>query len=290
VSERNADTTVEQVDALIERRRTAQARSLLADAIQQYPDDMRLLLQAAWIDYLDNSSNSAMTTVQRILTREPDNAGAKRLLMELLVERDDLVEAERVAIDLLRVDPENAHLYGRYASIMLRALKVDKAAALAKEGLRYSPDDGECLAAHTLCDFVRLGGKAHSPALQKLLVEHPQSARTLLLVVVALEQRGEIDQAHQIAKELLRAQPDNQSLVELVQHFRRTTHWSMLPLRPLQKYGWGASIAFWLAAVIGGRVIARYSPTAATVFTFTVLAFVIYSWVWPPLFRKFFER
>lgn len=290
MNERTADDAVEQADALIERRRLDQARVLLGDAIKQHPEDMRLLLQAAWVDYLDDDATNAMIAVRRVLTNEPDNANAKQLLLELLVELENLVEAERIAIDLLREYPESAHYYGRYANIMLRALKVDKAAALAAEGLRYEPANGECLAARTLCEFIQHGGRLPSPALRKLLVEHPQSLRTLLLVTVGLEQRGRNSEAHQIAKEMLLAQPNNQSLLELTQHFRRTTHWSMVPLRPLQKYGWGASIAFWLLAVIGGRLIAKYSPQWALTFTVIVLAYVVYSWVWPPLFKKIFDR
>ncbi|HTE41034.1 MAG TPA: tetratricopeptide repeat protein [Steroidobacteraceae bacterium] len=289
MTERTIEETLEQIGALVERRRTAQARALIGDAIKQFPEDTRLLLQAAWVDYLDDKSEAAMASVRQILAREPDNGEAKQLLFELLVEREDLVEAERVVIDLLRVNPESAHLYGRYADVMLRALNVPKAAALAQEGLRYAPDDRECLAARTMCDFIQQGSKP-SPALQQLLLEHPKSLRTLILVTVALEQRGQGSQAHQIAKEMLRAHPDNPHLVELVKHFRRTTHWSMLPLRPLQKYGWGASIGFWIVAVVGGRMIEKYSPQWALAFTVTVLTYVIYSWVWPPLFNKFFDK
>jgi predicted Zn-dependent protease len=289
MTERTIEETLEQIEALVERKRTVQARAILADAIKQFPDDSRLLLQAAWVDYLDDRSDEAIKAIHQVLAREPENPNAKQLLLELLIEREDLVEAERVAIDMLRLYPESAHLYGRYADIMLRALNVPKASALAKEGLRHSPDDRECLAARTLCDFIQQGSKA-SPALQRLLLEHPKSLRTLMLVTIALERRGEQAQAHQIAKEMLRSDPNNKHLVELVRHFRRTTHWSMIPLRPLQKYGWGASIGMWLAAVVGARLINKYSPQWAMAFTITVLVYVVYSWVWPPLFRKFFDR
>jgi tetratricopeptide (TPR) repeat protein len=279
--------SIEQIDALIARRRTLAARNLLSTALKQYPDDTALLLQAAWVDYLEDKSESAAATAKSILAREPDNTGAKQLLMELYIEQGDLVEAERLVLELLRAMPEHAHYYGRYADIMLRALNVDKAAALATEGLRYSPDDRECLAAHTVCDFIQHGRGEPSPALRKLLVEHPQSIRTLYLVVVALEQRGKNRQAYEIAKEMLRAQPDNNSLVGLVQHFRLKTHWSLLPLAPLQKYGWGASIGLWLAAIVSVRVVRQYSMTAATTLSLIVFAYVVYSWVWPPLLKKF---
>lgn len=290
MSERNIEDTLSQIDALIDRRRLQQARVLLADALKQHPGDLRLLLQAAWTDYFDDQNDSALQTVRRILADDPDNFGARYLLLELHIERDALADAEEIAIDLLREYPENAQLYGRYANVMLRALKIDKAAALAAEGLRHKPQDSECLAASTLCDFIQHGGGKTSTALQKLLIEHPQSLRTLLLVTVALDERGDHRQAHQLAREMLRAHPDHPTLVELVQHFRRTTHWSMLPLRPWQKYGWGASIGFWLLAFAGSRLVLRYWPDWILVFAVTLVLFAAYGWIWPSLFSRIFDR
>lgn len=288
MSEHTAYEFAEQVAALLERQRTTMARGVLRDALKAFPDDTRLLLQAAWVDYMEDKMEAARTTAESILAREPDNNAAKQLMLELHIEAQHLADAEAIAIELLREMPENAHLYGRYAHIMLQALKLDKATALANEGLRYEPEDRECLAVRTMCDFVQHGSGETSPALQKLIVEHPQSLRALYLVVIALEQRGKNRQAHQLAIEMLRAQPSNQSLVELVQHFQSRTHWTMLPLLPLQKYGWGASIGLWLGGFIAVRVVGRYSVTAATVLSLIILAYVVYSWVWPPLFRKFF--
>jgi predicted Zn-dependent protease len=290
MSEQTAHEFAEQVTALLERQRTSMARSVLRDALKAFPDNTRLLLQAAWVDYMEDKMEAALATAKSILAREPDNSGAKQLMLELHIDAGQLVDAENVAIELLRESPENAHLYGRYAHVMLQALKLEKATALANEGLRYEPGDRECLAVRTMCDFVQHGRGEASPALQKLLVEHPQSIRALYFVVIALEQRGDNRQAHQLAREMLRAQPSNPSLVQLVQHFHARTHWSMLPLVPLQKYGWGASIGLWLGGFIAVRALSRYSPMGATVLSLTILVYVIYSWVWPPLFRKFFLK
>lgn len=287
MSEYTADEFAEQVGALLERKRTKMARTVLNNALKAYPDSTQLLLQAAYVDYLDDNNEQALATTKSILARDPDHYGAKQLMLDLLIEANRLVDAELLAIDMLRDSPEDAHLYGRYAHVMLRALNLDKAIALANEGLRYEPEDGECLAARTMCDFILNGNGQAGPALQRLLIEHPQSIRTLYLVVIALEQQGRNRQAQELAREMLRAQPNDQALAELVQHFETRTHWSMLPLVPLQKYGWGGSFAIWIAGIVSVRVVRQYSPDAALTLSFVILAYVIYSWVWPPLFRKF---
>src|SRR5262245_11599670 len=213
-----------QVEALLERRRTGQARALLKPALASHPDHGGLLLQSAWADYLEDRNDEALTTVRQVLLAEPKDQSARLLYFELLLERGDNAEAERTIIELLREYPEHAHYYGRYAQLMLKTLNIGKSQQLALEGLKYDPDDAECLGAQTICDFIERPGSTTSQGLQQLLVRHPQSIRTLLLVVVALEQRGDRREALSIARELLRAPPDNEGRVSTVKQHRLGTH------------------------------------------------------------------
>ena len=57
--------------------------------------------------------------------------------------------------------PESADLYGRYSRLMLRTLHLDKAEQLAREGLRYDPENDECLLASALCETARSGARAN---------------------------------------------------------------------------------------------------------------------------------
>lgn len=280
------DHIAQQVRALLERRRMTQARSLLKPALASHPDHMGLLLQAAWTDYLDDRSDEALDTVRQVLVTEPANESARLLYFELLLEKARHAEAEQVVIELLRDSPEHAHYYGRYSRLMLNTLNVAKARQLAHEGLKYDPDNAECLAGRTICDFIERPNGAASHGLQQLLVRHPQSIQTLLLVIVALQQRGDIKSARRISRELVLVQPDNASLVNLARELKIASHWSMLPLWPMQRYGWGASVALWLLAVFGLKAVRQSNPALAGVLTVIFLIYVVYSWVWPPLLRR----
>jgi tetratricopeptide (TPR) repeat protein len=277
---------MQQVEALLERRRVDQARALLKPALSEHPEHAGLLLQAAWTDYLDDRNDDALGTVQQVLLSDPNDESARLLYFELLLERRDNVDAERVIIELLREYPEHAHYYGRYAQLMLKTLNFDKSRQLALEGLKYDPDSVECLAAQTVCDFIERPGKTTGQGLQQLLVRHPQSVRTLLLVVVSLEQRGQRGEALNIARELLRAQPDNQGIVDIVKQLRLVTHWSMWPLWPVVRFGWSGSVAIWLIAVFGLNALRRYDPALAATIGLAVFAYVVYSWVWPPILKR----
>lgn len=279
------EDVVRQVDALLQRRRTDQARALIKQGLASHPDHTALLLQSAWTDYLDDESDQALRVVRQVLIVDPDNESARLLYFELLVEKEEHVAAERVIIELLREFPEDASYYGRYANLMLRTLNMTKALQLAREGLKYEPGNVECLAAQATCEFIE-NPHASSHGLQQLLVNYPQLIRTLVLVVVALDQRGDVKGASQVARELVRAQPDNEHLVDLARQLKIKSHWTMLPMWPMQKWGWGASFAIWIIALVGTRTLNKVNPTAGAIFVGMVIVYVIYSWVWPPLLRR----
>lgn len=275
----------EQAFYFIERRRLKDAQRVLKEGLSQYPQDPDLLFHAAQVDWLGDDSVTAETTVRQLLVHSPEHAPARQLLASLLAERNEFADAELLIIGLLRDYPENADLYGRYARLMLRTLHLDKAEQLALEGLRYDPENDECLLAIALCETARNGSRPNA-ALTKLLAAHPESLSTVHALVIALVDTGRIDEAHRIAQGALRADPANENLVTLVRELRIQNHWSMKPLWPLQKWGWGASAAMWVGAFVVSNMLQRVAPAAALPFACFWIAYAVYSWVWPPLIRK----
>ena len=280
----NAATYAEQAYYFIERRRLHDARRVLKEALTQFPQDPDLLFHSAQVDWIDDHNEEAESTVRRLLVSSPDHAPARQLLADLLIERGVLADAESLIIGLIRDYPESADLYGRYARLMLRTLNLEKAERLAREGLRYDPEDRECLLAQALCETVR--GGSSNQGLEKLLVAHPESLSSVHALVMALLNSGRVSEAHRVAQGAMRADPANENLVELVRELRIQNHWSMKPLWPLQKWGWGASIGLWLGAVVTFRALDKVAPEYAFPAAMIWVGYAIYSWVWPSLIRK----
>ncbi|HET9942507.1 MAG TPA: tetratricopeptide repeat protein, partial [Terriglobia bacterium] len=216
----SAEETLRQVELLLDRNRPRDARLLLKTALATDPENVDLLLKSAWTDYLLDEEDSAIATVKRVSTLEPEEPSARLLYFELLLGKNQPVEAERVILELLRDYPEHSHYYGRYAHLMLKTLNLGKARQLADEGLRYDSESDECLAVKTVCDLIERPAGATSQSLQQLLARHPESLRTLLLVIVALEERGDIKAAERLSRELVQANPSNEALVEMAHAFR----------------------------------------------------------------------
>ena len=281
----SAATFAEQAFYFIERRRLVDARRVLKEGLTLYPQDPDLLFHSAQVDWVSDENAAAEETVRQVLVASPEHAPARQLLASLLIERSEFADAELLIIGLLRDYPEHADLYGRYSRLMLRTLHLEKAEQLALEGLRYDPENGECLLAAALCETARSGARPNA-GLTKLLSAHPESLSAVHALVVALVDSGRIAEAHRIAQGALRADPANEHLVSLVRELHIQNHWSMKPLWPLRKWGWGASAAMWVGAILIMRTLDKAAPEAAFTFAMVWLAYAVYSWVWPPLIRR----
>lgn len=275
----------EQAFYFIERRRLRDAQRILKDGLTQYPQDPDLLFHSAQVEWLNDDNASAENTVRQSLVVDPEHVPARQLLAALLIEKHEYADAELLLIGLLKDYPEHADLYGRYSRLMLRTLHLEKAEQLAREGLRYDPENAECLLAIALCETARSGARPNA-ALTRLLGAHPESLSTVHALVIALVESGRIDEAHRIAQGAMRADPANENLVGLVRELRIQNHWTMKPLWPLQKWGWGASAAMWVGGMLISSALQRAHSPAAVPFACFWLAYAVYSWVWPPILRR----
>jgi hypothetical protein len=75
--------------------------------------------------------------------------------------------------------------------------------------------------------------------------------------------------------------------VSAIVELRMATHPLMLPYRPLQRYGWAGSAALWGVGVVGLRALNAVSPQLTIAFGAVWLAYVVGSWVVPPLLRRY---
>ena len=273
---------------MLGRRRFAAARELLGPALRNHPNDPGLLYESARADFLQDRHADARNLLEQLLHRDPSDADARQLLFWVASEQTEWVEAEQLALGLLRDYPQSPDCWAAYAHLMLRCLMFDKAAALVREALHLDAHHPFALRLQVLCDLV--AGKGDGQALRKLLTEHPDDMQTLQLVVLSLARKGRSAQALGLARELLRIQPDDAHLLHQLRELAFLNHWSMVPLRPLQRFGWGGSAALWLAAVLLGRVVDARWPHLSFTYHASWIGYAAYSWVWPPLLKRWLAR
>jgi predicted Zn-dependent protease len=276
-----------EAHALVERHRYAQARVTVSLGLKEFPESIELQYLAAFIDYASDRKDAAMQGIRAVLSRAPQHYGCRTLYAHLLDDAQQLSDAERVWIDLLRDYPQSAACYAGYGELMLKTLHLEKAQRLAQEGLRQSPEHDGCLYLCTMIDLIRNRRGAQSEHLTRMLREHPEQARSAIALAIALSEQGNDRGALRIAQELLRHQPDSAYLLGLVRELKARSHWSMLPLYPMRRWGWTAAIVVTLVGITVVRVGERTLPPALYGTLASVwLAYVIYSWTWPRLLRR----
>jgi tetratricopeptide (TPR) repeat protein len=279
-----------QAYGLIERRRFAQARILLGEAMRAYPGDASLLCESARIDYLTDELDEAIATVRQALASEPQHLDARYLLACIHEERGELVQCEAVLLDLLHDYPEAGMLYGRYALLMFRTFHIEKAKALAHEALRLDPEDELALAACVIADLIDGSPKTQRATLAELMRNHPENATTARLLLTHLISVGQYWAAKRIAIELLKAQPDSRENLQLVVQLEVLCHWTALPLWPLNRWGMAGSVGIFVGSLIVFNVIGRFVPGSSGAISTFVIGFMAYSWFYPPILKRWLSR
>ena len=284
---------IAQLEQLVERNRVDSARSILAEALPLYPDSSSILVLAAWVEYLDDDDDEAKELIARVLEMEPKHYGARYLLALIHQHLDEHIAAEEVLTGLLKEYPEEVDLYALYARTMLATSEFERAQRLADEALRRDPENLSALISSVLAAYVNSPGAETREQLAKLMREYPDQIQTTLRVIQILIDEGKHAEAYDLARELVSVDPGNQHLVDLAMELKVSSHWSMKPLWPMRKWGWGGSIAIWLIIVAILRTpfletlgLESYSGLIASAF----LIYVVYSWVWPWLFKKIVTR
>lgn len=276
-----------QVERLLDVERFDEARQLLARALREDPNDLQSLYLAGRVELEAGRPEAARGFVADTLARQPDHVGARLLLFRLHLEGKAHPQAEEVILGLLREFPEDGGLYAFYARLMMETLHLEKARALLDESLRLAPEGhlGRCL---DILLRVIEGREAEAERrLGALVAEDPEASHVAWTCIGVLTARGRFREAMALARELLRASPDDPEVLEALINLRQQSHWTMVPLWPFARFGWGGSAAMWAIGVGGATLFSRFvSASAAGLFVGVYLAYCLYSWVWPPLLRR----
>lgn len=284
------DSVKLHIAALVERGRLQEARKLLAPALAKQPEDLELLNHLAHIEYLEDDHVEAEAAAKHILGIDPHHYHGRLILALSYEALRRNREAEEVLLGLLHDYPQDADCYVCYSRLMLKTLHLDKAEALAEEAIRLDPDGEFSQVAMALCRHVN--GKIDPEVdLAKMIQRHPESVNTTLLLLAALIDAKRYRPALALAQQLVRAYPNDASLIEQVVELKLATHWLLIPLWPMLRFGWAGSLGMWLIAIFGLQLLKdKVSEQTFTIFVAVLVIYVIYSWVAPPLLRAWYKR
>lgn len=262
------------------------------EELSRLPGDAALsraafVLRAAALHDLGNHQAAASAAESGLGDVGPD----PQLLAILGMSRQQLGRyeaAESALLDGLALAPTSSFLLCAYARLCLTVGQVEKAGKLVERAASVDPEDDVVARTRLLVAFVQ--GKdsdavKHGREAMRL---DPDDGGNQLLYGLALASRGNVGAAAHSYRRAAAADPGDRELVEAAREARAAAHPLLWPLRPMQRFG---PLPVWLAAVVTmtGLRAAGLAPLAL-VFAVLWVTYCVYSWVAPPLVRRWIRR
>lgn len=203
-------------------------------------------------------------------------------------EAGHLETAERALLDGLALAPHDVDLLCAYALLCAGANQPDKAAKLVERALATEPYAPAVFSARIQVAHARGDDKEAQRVAQEFVAAYPDNPAAHALLGTTSAIRGRVGPAYEGLRQAAASAPGEQAYAESAMEMRIATHPLMLPIRPLLRFG---PLRTWVVAIvlIYGLRLVGLSALAAVVAVVWLL-FCVYSWVVPPLVRRWMRR
>ena len=275
-----------QIQQLIDINRQSQAKQLIQEGLEEYPQDVQLLYFLSLIQYRENEHELGIETAQYGLSQAPKDIDLRHILFSHLESTRRYAEAELMIIDLIRENPADSHFLADYANLMLSTFHIKKARSLVNEALRLNPHNRSAQLIEVLLDITDGRFNDSEKRLRQLVGLDPQSEDVLRFLLIQLVEKKKHRAALVLTQELLRRNPLDTQLVDLIIELRAVTHWTAIPLWPLQQLGLMGTFLLWftfIALVFANRFV-QWEHFSYIVYGY--LGYCLYSWLQEPIMRK----
>ncbi len=199
-----------------------------------------------------------------------------------------LPEAEAAFLQGLSLDPNEPDLLIGYAHVCLAAGQAEKASALVERAASYAPESAAVSAARAKVAFALGKDRDMHRHSTEALSHDPEDPGARALHGTSSMLTGDSRSGYKSFASAAASQPGDADLRAAAREAKLMNHPLMRPLRPFQRFN---PLVVWIGAVaiIYGLRIAGLAPLA---FLFAIgwFGFCIYSWVAPPLLRRWLNR
>ncbi|WP_427893540.1 tetratricopeptide repeat protein [Kribbella sp. GL6] len=199
-----------------------------------------------------------------------------------------LPEAEAAFLQGLSLDPNDPDLLIGYAHVCLAAGQAEKASALVERAASHAPESVAVSAARAQVAFALGKDRDMHRHSTEALAYDPEDPNARALHGTASMLTGDSRAGYDSLRSAAAAQPGDEDLRAAAREARLFNHPLMLPLRPFARVN---PLIVWVGAVavIYGLRAVGAAPLSFA-FAMIWLAFCVYSWVVPPLVRRWINR
>lgn len=275
-----------QIQHLIDINRYAQAKQLTQTCLIESPSDPTLYYFLSFIYLLEDDHESGIESAEAGLASEPKDEDLRHVLFQHLYGLKQFADSELIIIDLIHDNPRNSVYLADYAELMLFTFHIQKARELANEALRIDPTCKSAKLIDVLIDITRGNLDNSEQTLQKLIANDPEGEQVLRLLLVQLVEKKRYEGALVLTQQLLRRNPLDAELIDLIIDLRAMTHWSAIPLWPMRKLGLMGTFLLWISFVTL-VIIERYVQWPNFIYVvYAYLGYCLFSWIHEPIVRR----
>ena len=199
-----------------------------------------------------------------------------------------LPEAEAAFLQGLSLDPNDTDLLLGYARVCLTAGQADKAGALVERAASHAPESAAVSAARAQVAFALGKDRDMHRHSTEALAHDPEDPNARALHGTASMLTGDSRSGYTSLASAAASQPGDADLRAAARQAKLINHPLMLPLRPFSRVN---PLVVWICvvAIIYGLRAVGLAPVSFA-FAMIWLAFCVYSWVVPPLVRRWINR
>ena len=196
--------------------------------------------------------------------------------------------AERALLDGLAMAPHDVDLLCAYAELCAADNQPDKAAKLVARAQEEAPESAGVFATRIQVAHARGDDRSAQRIAQEFVALHPENPVAHAMLGGMSAVRGQVDPAYAGLRQAAATAPAEQLYAESAMELRIAKHPLMLPVRPFIRFG---PLKTWVAAIVviyGLRLIGL--PVLSIAFALFWALLCVYSWVVPPLVRRWMLR
>jgi Flp pilus assembly protein TadD len=141
------EARVVEAQILLGAQRSPEAFEVLSSALQEHPDDIRILYTRSLVAVDLNNIELAESDLRKVIAQEPDNAAALNALGYTLADRTDRLEEARTLIEqAYRLQPDEASIIDSMGWIAFRQDRLEEAEKYLREA--FERDKNAEISAH----------------------------------------------------------------------------------------------------------------------------------------------
>nr|WP_238351315.1 tetratricopeptide repeat protein [Kribbella shirazensis] len=199
-----------------------------------------------------------------------------------------LPEAEAAFLQGLSLDPNDPDLLIGYAHVCLAAGQAEKASALVERAASQAPESAAVSAARAQVAFALGKDRDMHRHSTEALAHDPEDPHARALHGTASMLTGDARGGYDSLRSAAASQPGDEDLRAAAREAKLYNHPLMVPLRPFARVN---PLVVWIGAVavIYGLRAAGLGPLSFA-FAMFWLGYCVYSWVIPPLVRRWTNR